>query len=190
MSACANVQTPHCVFPQNTTHVEKFFLRVQASDGNNTSFWSEKEFDSQKYSKPCFSETTSDTVAQAGLGLSVAQAGFKLMAILLPELLRAEVTSVVHAFLTSVFSLETVISSFSLFVRIVLRCLILRFPDIFPAAIPPPTIAVAPTGESLLVHVSCQETSSSKCQGLTYEIIFWEITSNTKVKAYTVNFVT
>lgn len=99
VSACANVQTPHCVFPQNTTHVEKFFLRVQASDGNNTSFWSEKEFDSQKYT-----------------------------------------------------------------------------------AIPPPTIAVAPAGESLLVHVSCQENSSSKCQGLTYEIIFWEITSNTKRK--------
>ncbi|XP_038202277.1 interferon alpha/beta receptor 1 [Arvicola amphibius] len=100
--ACTNVQTPHCVFPQNTIHTVTFFLRVQASDGNNTSFWSEdKLIDSRKY--------------------------------------------------------------------------------IFSAAIPPPTIAVTPTGESLLVDVSCQD-SSSKCQTLTYEIIFWEISSNTKRK--------
>lgn len=100
MPTCANVQTPHCVFPQNTIHTGTFFLRVQASDGNNTSFWSEEKFiDSQKYT-----------------------------------------------------------------------------------AIPPPTIAITPTGESLLVDVSCQDNSSSNCQRLTYEIIFWEISSNTKRK--------
>lgn len=47
---CANVQTTHCVSPQATFHTGTFFLRVQASDGNNTSFWSEEKFiDSQKY---------------------------------------------------------------------------------------------------------------------------------------------
>ncbi|XP_050020779.1 interferon alpha/beta receptor 1 isoform X3 [Alexandromys fortis] len=97
--ACANVQTPRCVFPQNATYTGTFFLRVQASHGNNTSFWSEEKLiDSQKYT-----------------------------------------------------------------------------------AIRPPTVAITPTGESLLVNVSCQD-SSSKCQGLTYEISFWEISSNTKRK--------
>ncbi|XP_013208230.1 interferon alpha/beta receptor 1 isoform X1 [Microtus ochrogaster] len=97
--ACANVQTPRCVFPQNTTHTNTFFLRVQASCGNNTSFWSEEKLiDSQEYT-----------------------------------------------------------------------------------VIRPPTVVITFTGESLLVNVSCQD-SSSKCQGLTYEINFWEISSNTKRK--------
>ncbi|XP_052014949.1 interferon alpha/beta receptor 1 isoform X2 [Apodemus sylvaticus] len=48
--ACASVQTTHCVFPQDTIHTGTFFLRVQASDGNNTSYWSEEKFiDSQIY---------------------------------------------------------------------------------------------------------------------------------------------
>ncbi|XP_035300211.1 interferon alpha/beta receptor 1 isoform X2 [Cricetulus griseus] len=46
--------------------------------------------------------------------------------------------------------------------------------------IPPPVLAVTPTRDSLLVYVSCQDNSSSKCHGLTYEIIFWEKTSSTK----------
>lgn len=47
---CANVQTTHCVSPRETFHTGTFFLRVQASDGNNTSFWSEEKFiESQKY---------------------------------------------------------------------------------------------------------------------------------------------
>ncbi|XP_021484278.1 interferon alpha/beta receptor 1 isoform X1 [Meriones unguiculatus] len=47
---CANVQTTYCVFPQDTFHITTFFLRVQASHGNNTSFWSEEKYiNSQKY---------------------------------------------------------------------------------------------------------------------------------------------
>ncbi|OBS60082.1 hypothetical protein A6R68_08791 [Neotoma lepida] len=49
------------------------------------------------------------------------------------------------------------------------------------AVIPRPVVAVTPTRDSLLVYVSCQESSSSKCHGVTYEIIYWENTS----KAYT-----
>ncbi|CAO2632367.1 Interferon alpha/beta receptor 1 [Lemmus lemmus] len=50
LPTCANVQTPRCVIPQNTFFKGTFFLRVQASDGNNTSFWSEEKcIDSEKY---------------------------------------------------------------------------------------------------------------------------------------------
>jgi interferon receptor 1 len=52
---CANVQTTHCVFSQDTVYTGTFFLHVQASEGNHTSFWSEEKFiDSQKHSKPSF----------------------------------------------------------------------------------------------------------------------------------------
>lgn len=48
--ACASVQTTHCVFPQDSIHTGTFFVRVQASHGNNTSFWSEEKFiNSKKY---------------------------------------------------------------------------------------------------------------------------------------------
>ncbi|KAL1787684.1 interferon alpha/beta receptor 1 [Sigmodon hispidus] len=47
---CTDVQTTRCVFPKDAFHVETFCLRVQASDGNNTSFWSEEKcIDSQTY---------------------------------------------------------------------------------------------------------------------------------------------
>ncbi|CAO2632369.1 Interferon alpha/beta receptor 1 [Lemmus lemmus] len=98
LPTCANVQTPRCVIPQNTFFKGTFFLRVQASDGNNTSFWSEEKcIDSEKYT-----------------------------------------------------------------------------------AIPPLAVSVTPTGESLLVSVSYQD--NCKCQKLTYEINFWEISSKTKVQ--------
>ncbi|CAO2632368.1 Interferon alpha/beta receptor 1 [Lemmus lemmus] len=98
LPTCANVQTPRCVIPQNTFFKGTFFLRVQASDGNNTSFWSEEKcIDSEKYT-----------------------------------------------------------------------------------AIPPPAVSVTPTAESLLVSLSYQD--NCKCQKLTYEIIFWEISSKTKRK--------
>lgn len=37
---CENVRTAHCTFPQNILSKGSYFIRVQASDGNNTSFWS------------------------------------------------------------------------------------------------------------------------------------------------------
>ncbi|XP_040606428.1 interferon alpha/beta receptor 1 [Mesocricetus auratus] len=46
--------------------------------------------------------------------------------------------------------------------------------------IPPPIVAVTPTRDSLLVYVSCQDHSLSKCRKLTYEVVFWDKTSNTK----------
>lgn len=96
---CTNVQTTHCVFSQDTVHTGTFFLRVQASDGNNTSFWSEEKFiDSQIYTH-----------------------------------------------------------------------------------LPPPAITVTPMRDTLLVYVNCQD-SFSKCDGLIYEIIFWEDASNTERK--------
>ncbi|XP_036059810.1 interferon alpha/beta receptor 1 isoform X2 [Onychomys torridus] len=96
---CADVRTTRCVFPRDAFHTRTFFLRVQASDGDNTSFWSEEKLiNSQKYT-----------------------------------------------------------------------------------AIPPPAIAVTPSRESLLVYVSCQD-SPSTCDGLTYELSFWENSSNTKTK--------
>ncbi|KAL6083372.1 hypothetical protein STEG23_011778 [Scotinomys teguina] len=98
--ACADVRTTRCVFPQDAFHTGTFFLRVQASDGDSTSFWSEEKFiNSQKYT-----------------------------------------------------------------------------------AFPPPVVAVTPSRDSLLVYVSCQDSSSTKCLGLTYEISFWKNTSNTKRK--------
>ncbi|XP_029400656.1 interferon alpha/beta receptor 1 [Mus pahari] len=100
---CANVWTTHCVFTRDTVYTGTFFLRVQASDENNTSFWSEEKFiDSQIY-------------------------------ILLP----------------------------------------------------PPVITVTPTRDTLLVYVNCQD-SFSKCDRLTYEIIFWEDTSNPKKQSMVV----
>uniref|UniRef100_A0A2K5MYJ5 Interferon alpha and beta receptor subunit 1 n=2 Tax=Cercocebus atys TaxID=9531 RepID=A0A2K5MYJ5_CERAT len=45
---CENVTTTQCVFPQNTFQKGIYLLRVQASDGNNTSFWSEEiKFDTE-----------------------------------------------------------------------------------------------------------------------------------------------
>lgn len=96
---CANVKTTHCVSPRETFHTGTFFLRVQASDGNNTSFWSEEKFiESQKYT-----------------------------------------------------------------------------------LLPPPVIAVTPKRDSLLVYVSCKD---SECNGLIYEVIFWENTSNTEKRQH------
>nr|AAH52217.1 Interferon (alpha and beta) receptor 1 [Mus musculus] len=93
---CANVQTTHCVFSQDTVYTGTFFLHVQASEGNHTSFWSEEKFiDSQKH--------------------------------ILPS---------------------------------------------------PPVITVTAMSDTLLVYVNCQD---STCDGLNYEIIFWENTSNTKI---------
>ncbi|XP_011363988.1 interferon alpha/beta receptor 1 [Pteropus vampyrus] len=40
---CENVTTTQCVFPQNVFPKGNYFIRVKASDGNNTSFWSEEE---------------------------------------------------------------------------------------------------------------------------------------------------
>uniref|UniRef100_H0XCF1 Interferon alpha/beta receptor 1 n=1 Tax=Otolemur garnettii TaxID=30611 RepID=H0XCF1_OTOGA len=43
---CENITTTQCVFPQNLFLRGIYYLRVQASDGNNSSFWSEeKRFD-------------------------------------------------------------------------------------------------------------------------------------------------
>ncbi|XP_051006340.1 interferon alpha/beta receptor 1 [Acomys russatus] len=48
--ACTSVHTTHCVFPQDAIHTTAFFVRVQAADGKNTSFWSKEKFiNSQKY---------------------------------------------------------------------------------------------------------------------------------------------
>uniref|UniRef100_A0A2K5E0B3 Interferon alpha/beta receptor 1 n=1 Tax=Aotus nancymaae TaxID=37293 RepID=A0A2K5E0B3_AOTNA len=48
MPDCENVKTTQCVFPQNVFPKGIYFLRVQASDGNNTSFWSEEvKFDTE-----------------------------------------------------------------------------------------------------------------------------------------------
>lgn len=45
---CENVKTTQCVFPQNTFPRGIYFLRVQASNGNNVSLWSEeKKFDTK-----------------------------------------------------------------------------------------------------------------------------------------------
>ncbi|XP_052597126.1 interferon alpha/beta receptor 1 isoform X2 [Peromyscus californicus insignis] len=97
---CADVRTTRCVFPRDAVHTGTFFLRVQASHGDNTSFWSEEKLiNSQKYT-----------------------------------------------------------------------------------AIPPPVIAVTPSRDSLLVYVSCQDSPSTTCHGLTYEVSVWENTSNTKMK--------
>ncbi|XP_042115473.1 interferon alpha/beta receptor 1 isoform X1 [Peromyscus maniculatus bairdii] len=97
---CAEVRTTRCVFPRDAVHTGTFFLRVQASDGDNTSFWSEEKFiNSQKYT-----------------------------------------------------------------------------------SIPAPVIAVTPSRDSLLVYVSCQDSPSTACHGLTYEVSFWKNTSNTKTK--------
>ncbi|EHB07601.1 Interferon-alpha/beta receptor alpha chain, partial [Heterocephalus glaber] len=47
---CENVRTTYCVFPQNTFLKGSCVLRVQASDGNNTSFWSkEKNINTEMY---------------------------------------------------------------------------------------------------------------------------------------------
>nr|XP_019585768.1 PREDICTED: interferon alpha/beta receptor 1 [Rhinolophus sinicus] len=40
---CENVRTTQCVFPQNHFQKGIYFIRVQAFDGNSTSFWSEEE---------------------------------------------------------------------------------------------------------------------------------------------------
>ncbi|XP_034371587.1 interferon alpha/beta receptor 1 isoform X1 [Arvicanthis niloticus] len=90
---CTNVWTMHCAFSRATVHTGTFFLRVQASDGNNTSFWSEEKY--------------------------IASQNYTLL--------------------------------------------------------PPPAIAVTPTRDTLLVRVSVD-----KCDGVTYEIIFRENTSNTE----------
>ncbi|XP_037380914.1 interferon alpha/beta receptor 1 [Talpa occidentalis] len=46
--ACENVRTTQCVFSQHGFPEGMYFVRVQASDGNNTSFWSEeKQFDTE-----------------------------------------------------------------------------------------------------------------------------------------------
>ncbi|XP_078214861.1 interferon alpha/beta receptor 1 isoform X4 [Callithrix jacchus] len=42
MPDCENVKTTQCVFPQNVLPNGIYLLRLQASDGNNTSFWSEE----------------------------------------------------------------------------------------------------------------------------------------------------
>ncbi|XP_053420542.1 interferon alpha/beta receptor 1 [Nycticebus coucang] len=39
---CENLKTTHCVFPPNLFPRGNYYLRVQASDGNSTSFWSEE----------------------------------------------------------------------------------------------------------------------------------------------------
>ncbi|XP_051689577.2 interferon alpha/beta receptor 1 isoform X1 [Oryctolagus cuniculus] len=45
---CVHVRTTQCVFPQRVFPDRVYFLRVQASDGNSTSLWSEeKEFRSE-----------------------------------------------------------------------------------------------------------------------------------------------
>ncbi|KFO21613.1 Interferon alpha/beta receptor 1 [Fukomys damarensis] len=50
ISNCENVRTTYCVFPQNIFLKGTYFLRVQASDGNNTSFWSkEKKVNTEMY---------------------------------------------------------------------------------------------------------------------------------------------
>ncbi|KAK2496581.1 hypothetical protein MC885_015313, partial [Smutsia gigantea] len=40
---CENVKTTQCVFPQNVFPKGIYFIRVQASNGNNTSLWSEEK---------------------------------------------------------------------------------------------------------------------------------------------------
>ncbi|XP_012414076.1 interferon alpha/beta receptor 1 isoform X1 [Trichechus manatus latirostris] len=40
---CENVRATQCVFPQKVFSKGAYFLRVQASDGNKTSFWSEEK---------------------------------------------------------------------------------------------------------------------------------------------------
>ncbi|XP_013359721.1 PREDICTED: interferon alpha/beta receptor 1 isoform X2 [Chinchilla lanigera] len=48
---CENVRTTYCVLPQDAFQKKSYFFRVQASDGNNTSFWSEeKEVNIEMYS--------------------------------------------------------------------------------------------------------------------------------------------
>ncbi|KAM6162414.1 interferon alpha/beta receptor 1 [Erethizon dorsatum] len=48
---CENVRTTYCIFPQNVFPKKNYFFRVQASDGNNTSFWSkEKAVNTEMYS--------------------------------------------------------------------------------------------------------------------------------------------
>ncbi|KAL0614282.1 Interferon alpha/beta receptor 1 [Plecturocebus cupreus] len=48
MPDCENVKTTQCVLPQNVFPKGIYFLRIQASDGNNTSFWSEEiKFDTE-----------------------------------------------------------------------------------------------------------------------------------------------
>lgn len=50
---CEDVKTTHCVIPQNAFPEGIYRIRVQASDGNNTSFWSEeKKFNTEMKSKP------------------------------------------------------------------------------------------------------------------------------------------
>lgn len=50
---CENVKTTQCVFPRSTFSRGIYFVRVQASNGNNTSLWSEeKRFDTEIQSKP------------------------------------------------------------------------------------------------------------------------------------------
>ncbi|KAM6224029.1 interferon alpha/beta receptor 1 [Rhynchocyon petersi] len=51
ISGCENVKTTQCVFPQKLFQKGVYFLRIQASDGKNTSLWSEeKKFDTRMQS--------------------------------------------------------------------------------------------------------------------------------------------
>ncbi|XP_013005196.1 interferon alpha/beta receptor 1 isoform X2 [Cavia porcellus] len=48
---CENVRTTYCVFPQSVFQKKEYYFRVQASDGNDTSFWSkEKAVQTEMYS--------------------------------------------------------------------------------------------------------------------------------------------
>uniref|UniRef100_A0A8C5KIY9 Interferon alpha/beta receptor 1 n=1 Tax=Jaculus jaculus TaxID=51337 RepID=A0A8C5KIY9_JACJA len=48
--ACENVRTTHCTFPQDALAKGNYFIRVQASNGNNTSFWSKEiRMNSEQY---------------------------------------------------------------------------------------------------------------------------------------------
>ncbi|XP_073928869.1 interferon alpha/beta receptor 1 isoform X1 [Castor canadensis] len=48
--SCESVKSRHCIFPQSNFSEGTYFFRVQASNGNNTSFWSEeKEVDTSVY---------------------------------------------------------------------------------------------------------------------------------------------
>lgn len=50
---CENVTTTQCVFSQNVFPKGIYYIRVKASDGNNTSFWSKEErFEAGRQGKP------------------------------------------------------------------------------------------------------------------------------------------